>query len=239
MLRIFDSGNKQTLMPSNSESEQVAPLKLSGATRAGPKANGVSTNGLDASINKYLTLDEETRGAMKRRSSALDELMYIALLLRANQVRNFIEIGTFLGQSACILAPCISGTYYTINKSLPEVELARKYIAAHGIKNVQCICGDSLEMLPDVLEKSADQLDGVYIDGWHSYTYAMREYQLSEPYLTHGGPTVAIFDDAHKVHPDSKGDGGVPRAVIESGATPVPFLAGRIAVKAFNGFRVL
>jgi predicted O-methyltransferase YrrM len=199
----------------------------------------INTAGLDKAIGTYLELDEERRTRMRKRSSPLDDLAYLALLLRANEVVDMIEIGTFLGQSACFLAPAIKGKFHTININPREVAIARETVAAYGINNVVFHTGDSLEVLPRILPKVAGRLGAVYIDGFHSYEYAINEYRLVEPHVADKSSAAVFFDDAHKLHPDGAEDGGVPKAVIEAQAEPMPLIGFRIAVKRFGTFKML
>lgn len=198
-----------------------------------------ATAGLDKTIAKYLDLDTETRLRIQRRSSPLDDLAYIAMILRSNNVVDMIEIGTFLGQSACFLAPAIRGKLYTINQNPHELEIAKKTIETFGINNVVCVKGNSLKELPKLATKLEQTLDVVYIDGYHSYEHAFGEFKIVEPYLRDKASGAVIFDDADKIHPDGAEDGGVPRAVQESGAVTIPLLGHRVAIKAFGSFRIL
>lgn len=193
----------------------------------------------ETSFKKLLNLDEETRQRIGRRSSSIDDLFYIGMLLRANKVHDMIEIGTFLGQSACFLAPCITGTFYSINYNPREVEVAKQTVASFDIRNIELLRGDSLEVLPELAQKVSKSLGAVYIDGNHSYKYAMGEYNIVEPYLRDKSVAVALFDDASKEHPDGALDGGVMRAVKEAGAFPIEMLDGRVAVKPFGDFKFL
>jgi predicted O-methyltransferase YrrM len=198
-----------------------------------------ATAGLDRTITKYVELDAETRSRVQRRSSPLDDLAYLAMVLRANEVVDMIEIGTFLGQSACFLAPAIRGKFYTINKNPREVAIAKETLEKFEITNVVCITGDSLVELPKLVKKVERNLNAVYIDGFHSYEYAYGEYQIVEPYLRDKASAAIFFDDAHKLHPDGATDGGVPRAVREANADAIPILGHRVAIKTYGSFKYL
>jgi predicted O-methyltransferase YrrM len=200
---------------------------------------GIDTAGLDKVIAKFIGLDAETRAKINRRSSPLDDLVYLALMLRANEVEDVIEIGTFLGQSACFLAPAIRGRFHTININPREVAIAKQTVESFGIKNVVFHTGDSLEVIPRLLPKVSARLGAVYIDGNHSYKYAIEEFRLVEPILASKPSAAAFFDDAHKLHPDGAEDGGVPRAVAEVGASAMPFIGHRVAIMKYGSFKTL
>lgn len=197
------------------------------------------TTSFEETVSRLIHLDDETRAKIAKRSSPLDDLFYMGMLLKVNKVRDMIEIGTFLGQSACFLAPCITGTFYTININPREVAIAKETVASFGVRNVKFITGDSLKMLPEITARCSDSLDAVYIDGFHSYEYAMGEYKLVEPHLAAKERGVAFFDDASQPHPDGAHDGGVLRAVSEVGAERLLVLGNRVAIKAFGEFKYI
>jgi predicted O-methyltransferase YrrM len=208
-----------------------------GAPEETPMKNGF--DGLDITIKKYLDLDSETRERIGRRSSPLDDLAYLAILLRANEVEDMIEVGTFLGQSAVFLAPAIKGTFHTVNYNPREVVIAKEVVAKYGIKNVEFHTGDSLKVLPGLVELVSPRLGAVYLDGNHSYKYAIGEFRIVEPYLRDKSSAVVFFDDAHYVHPDGATDGGVPKAAEEAGARPIGFIGNRIALKTYGTFKAI
>lgn len=201
----------------------------------------MSLNGVQAdfAIKTYFeNLTEKERMAISRRSSPLDDLLYIGMSFRQNNVMDVIEIGGFLGMSALFIAPNIRGKYYSINISQTEIEAAAAMLNRVGVNNVQYILGDSLDVLPSLAKKLDSTLDAVYIDGYHSYHYSYGEYNIVAPYLSKRGKAVAIFDDAASLHPDGKDDGGVPRAVLDVGAVRIPFLNNRIAIKTFGQYSI-
>ena len=193
-----------------------------------------SSSTLDA-IKYFLSHDEETQRKIARRSSAIEDLVWIAALARSNQTQNTIEIGTFLGLSATFIAPNISGRLYTINISEKEVEQAEKYVRGFGVSNVDFIVGDSLKKLSSLTQNITGLRSLVYVDGNHSYKYSMGEYQIVAPYISNG---AVVFDDADKPHPDGAKDGGVPRTVAETRARPIGVLNNRVACLTFGNFRL-
>jgi hypothetical protein len=197
---------------------------------------GYMSSVLDKIIRYYMTLDAELQKEITRRSSPLDDLIYMHMVLRANSVVDLIEIGTFKGLSALFIAPAVKGKVYTINISSSEINIAKKITGDFGINNVEFINGDSLEVLDSLPSKVGNTLGAVYIDGNHSYKYAAGEYNRVEKYLDGKPKSAAFFDDAHYLHPDGKDDGGVPRILKELGIVPIGALGQRIAVKTFGTF---
>lgn len=199
----------------------------------------MSLNGVQADFAikaYYEKLTEGERKAISRRSSPLDDLLYIGMSFRKNNVQDVIEIGGFLGMSALFIAPNIRGKYYSINISKSEIDSATQMLNRLGVDNVEYILGDSLEILPKLARNLDNTLDAVYIDGFHSYHYSYGEYNIVAPVLSKRDRAVAIFDDAASLHPDGKDDGGVPKAVLDAGALRIPFLNNRIAFKTFGQY---
>ncbi len=199
----------------------------------------VDMSGVEKFVAQLYSLDPELRERMRRRSSPLDDLAYLSMLLRANEVVDVVEVGTYLGMSSLIMASSIRGKYHTINNNARETTIAKELAATFGINNVVFHAGDSKAVLPKLVEKVAPRLGAVYIDGFHSYTNVMEEYRIAANCFAKSESAAVIFDDVHKLHPDGAHDGGVPKAVAEIGAIPVPFLGFRKAIKPYGKFRIL
>lgn len=183
-------------------------------------------------------ISEDEFKEIRRRSSPIDDMVYYHFLCQQNQVENVIEIGTFKGLSALFWASAISGTLYTINKSASELVAAKDLARRAGLKNIEFIEGDSLEVLKELPAKIKGDINVVYIDGWHDYHYSYNEYVLTEPYLDKSKGLI-IWDDADAPHPDGKNDGGVPRTIKEVGADLRVDFGSRFAHKAYGDFKTL
>ncbi len=147
-----------------------------------------------------------------------------------------MEIGGFLGLSALFFAPNISGSIYSINISREETRKAENLMAHFGIENAEFIVGDSLEVLPRLVERLGDSIDAAYIDGQHTYHHSFNEYKLLEPMLEQGPGAICFFDDAYP-HREGLGDGGVERTCQEVGADILKAHNNRIAVKTFGSYQ--
>ena len=194
--------------------------------------------GLDKIFNYLLRQDEQTVRSYKNRSSPYVDLVYMHMLCVANRVENVVEIGTFRGLSACFMALGVQGTVHTINRSGGEIASAEKLAADLGIMNIVFHEGDSLEVLEKILPDLSGTFQLGYIDGWHSYNYAMNEYKLLDAYIDKAAGLIA-FDDAAKVHPEGADDGGVPRVLEELDLVPAKYLGNRIALKPYGTFQTL
>ena len=198
----------------------------------------LSDKGLDKIFNYLTRQTEENVRVYKQRSSPYVDLTYMHLLCAANAVKNVVEIGTFRGLSACFMALGVSGSVHTINRNAAEITSANKLAEDLEIENIVFYEGDSLEVLPSLVTRLDGDFQLGYIDGWHSYEYAMSEYQLLDKSIDKACGLIA-FDDAAKVHPDGKDDGGVPRVLEQLSITPSPIVRKRIAFKTYGDFRTL
>lgn len=194
--------------------------------------------GLDKIFNYLLRQDEDTVRLYKNRSSPYIDLVHMHLLCLANAVDNVVEVGTFRGLSACFMALGVKGTVHTINKSAGEIEAAEKLARDLEITNIVFHHGDSLEVLAEILPGLSGKFQLGYIDGWHSYHYAMNEYRLIEQHLDKNKGLI-VFDDAAKLHNEGKDDGGVPRVISELKLEPCRFLNRRVALKPYGEFKTL
>lgn len=194
--------------------------------------------GIDKIFNHLLRQDEDTVRIYKNRSSPYIDLVHMHLLCLANSVESVVEVGTFRGLSACFMALGVTGKIHTINKSADEIESAKKLAEELDIDNIVFHHGDSLEVLPDILPDISGKFQIGYIDGWHSYHYAMNEYRLIDEHINREKGLI-VFDDAAKLHPEGEEDGGVPRVLEELNISATRYLGKRIAMKAYGNFRTL
>ena len=176
-------------------------------------------------------LPTDLKTDIARRSVSLSKQRMLYHCVHENGFENVIEIGTFKGCTSLYLAAACEeqgGTLYTINIRGDELSIARDVAGKCGIRNIEFILGDSLELLPGLVERIGYQF--VFIDGKHNYKYAFGEYELTQKHLAR--PGAIVFDDASYVHSDSQQDGGVPRAYKEAGAILYP--EWDIAMRAFD-----
>jgi Methyltransferase domain len=192
---------------------------------------------LEKILTTYYSLDSATRAELAKRSSPIEDLCLLHMYAATNQAVDAIEIGSFKGLSGVFIASALSGCLHTVNINPREISIAQATAKLFAVTNINFYIGDSLQQLPDMLERSCD-IGFAYIDGYHSYEYSMGEYKLISPRLNPLKSGIFI-DDANTLHPDGKDDGGVPRMVKEVGATPINLLNGRIACKLYGGFTLI
>ena len=170
---------------------------------------------LEVLKERWSNLSDDIYKASERRAVDRSTLTLMCQIIEENKYKRILEIGTFLGRTACHMAATCApfgGSVTTINVNRIEYNKAKEMALELGLDNINFMLGDSLNVIPEL----DGPWDFVFIDGHHSYTYAMGEYNLVKDKMN--PVSTIIFDDACKVHPNGKRDGGVPRAVEESGA---------------------
>ncbi len=89
--------------------------------------------------------------------------LFLTFLSRMIRPLKILEIGTFTGYSTICLAQGLpsNGTLYTIEIDDEMAEVANKYFDESGIKQINLIIGNAIEIIPSLNE----QFDLIYIDG--------------------------------------------------------------------------
>ena len=129
--------------------------------------------------------------------------------------KNVLEIGSFKGKSACVIAP--------VAKSLVCVDTFKVHdngrtqdgntldIFKQNTKefdNVRCVVGDSIKVIPRKTKKNS--FDVVFIDGGHLFPEVSADIKVCWPKLKIGG--IVIFHDTDwNAEPNI---GGVWKAII-------------------------
>lgn len=128
-----------------------------------------------------------------------------------------VEVGTFRGRTTTFLSTLVKpGLVYTIEASKENYDYSCWFLGNHRL-NVQQYFGDSLQMLPRLLQHALYNI--AFIDGLHNCTYALAEYLLLERFIQR--PGLIIMHDTSYVAAEGLSDGGVPQAVKMLGALDV------------------
>jgi cephalosporin hydroxylase len=123
--------------------------------------------------------------------------MYHTVLMTLDPDRSnvLIETGTNLGSTSIIVAQAIidssrHGVLHTIELD-PELheEANRRFRLAGVAKAVESHCGDSLELLPDIL-RDVNEVALAFLDGNHLYHHVLKEFELVVSRLRPGGLVV-------------------------------------------------
>ena len=90
---------------------------------------------------------------------ANNEMEYLFNLIKLNNVKNVLEIGTFKGVSSTFFSKAITGEVNTINFSGgkeykgSEIEKAKELWEKSGSNNINLHDGSSIDVLPDLVTK--------------------------------------------------------------------------------------
>lgn len=198
-------------------------------------------------IRKFLgTMSFEKISELTRRSIPPFEieLLYRIILKLPFEIRGVVEVGTYRGWSALWLAAAAQerrSTFCSIDIDSKATESGRKLLHKAGLSKVAVFRnGDSGEVvrkgnyLPRVARPNV-----WLIDGYHSYEKVFEEVLLAISAMggRGSGDGVIFLDDASVLHPDSRGDGGVPRALQENGGFYLPGTLNRIGVIKVGGWK--
>lgn len=88
---------------------------------------------------------------------------YLKFIVRSNNIKNVLEVGTAIGYSGILMAKEIeknNGKLYTIEIDEERYNLARENFKKSGLKNIVSIKGDAVEEI----KKIDENFDFVFID---------------------------------------------------------------------------
>jgi predicted O-methyltransferase YrrM len=170
-------------------------------------------------------LRPQTRAALARMAQEQDvrgstpegELNLIAGLLAAQGATNVLQLGTYLGWSALVLADLVHprGFVVTVDPHAGYLNQARRYAGLAGLNNLHFIEG--LSQTEDVVaEVSAETWDAIYIDTTHHYQQTVKELEIYCGRVAGPGTLVLLHDASnHAQSLDVEGKGGVKAAITE------------------------
>lgn len=118
-----------------------------------------------------------------------------------NEIKNFVETGTYKGESTMIAAKHFSNVY-TIEIFEPLYTESKEKAYNNGIENITFLLGDSLEQLQNIMPKVTDGAV-FFIDahisggdsGWNGKIRVPLIEELDIILSYNLGPSVFIFDD--------------------------------------------
>lgn len=112
-------------------------------------------------------------------------ILYWAII--ANNLRNILEIGTYLGHSTwwwVEAAKKINGRVLTVDKKM----VAPLPYDSHYLEQV--------EALSDSVWRDGINYDFIYVDGWHGYDQAYKDIVNAGSHLNSGG-IIAVHDTGY------------------------------------------
>ena len=140
-------------------------------------------------------------------SSLATDFALLQLLCRKYQVKDYLEIGTWRGESAANVAPFVKEVF-TLNlpdQTLLKMGMSRAYIAAHrffskDVANITHLFGDSATFDWTPYQHNCDL---IFIDGDHTTEAVQRDTQTALQ-LRKSEKSILVWHDA-------KSDGEYPR----------------------------
>lgn len=134
-------------------------------------------------------------------SSLATDFALLQLLCRKYQVKDYLEIGTWRGESAANVAPYVDNVYsFNLgDEQLLSLGLEKNYVDSHrffskDIPNIQHVFGDSQTFDFDQLNK---KFDLIFIDGDHSTEAVRRDTKKMMSYLKNE-QSIIVWHDAKK-----------------------------------------
>ncbi|MEI8117295.1 MAG: class I SAM-dependent methyltransferase [Flavobacteriia bacterium] len=132
-------------------------------------------------------------------SSLATDFALLQLLCRKYQVKDYLEIGTWRGESAANVAPYVDSviSFNLGDEQLLSLGLEKNYVESHryfskDISNIQHVFGDSQHFDFDQLNK---KFDLIFIDGDHSTEAVKRDTEKMLSYLKND-QSIIVWHDA-------------------------------------------
>jgi predicted O-methyltransferase YrrM len=132
-------------------------------------------------------------------SSLATDFALLQLLCRKFQVKDYLEIGTWRGESAANVAPYVDSVYTLslCDEHLLSLGLEKNYVESHrffskNVKNIHHVFGDSQNFDFDLLNK---KFDLIFIDGDHSTEAVRRDTKKMFSYLKND-QSIIVWHDA-------------------------------------------
>lgn len=176
-------------------------------------------------LNYLDRLRPQTRAALARMAQEQDvrgstpdgELNIIVELLAAKGVSQVLQLGTYLGWSALVLADLVfpRGLVFSVDPHAGYLQTARRYADLARLDNLHFIEG--LSQADDVVAEVASTLwDAIYIDTTHHYAQTVKELDIYCGQVADPGTLVLLHDASeHARSLDVEGRGGVKAAITE------------------------
>lgn len=184
----------------------------------------LSTYRFALSVKSLQVLDEMGSDPEYGGASDAGTMSMLYTLIHCCQMHRVLQLGTYIGFSALILADALMKTndennpsvLYTVDPAIPQSMKARAYIKEAGLSGVvHFVDGKSTD--PEVVEflEAKAPYDLIYIDSSHAYSSTRKELRIYWPLVRSHG-FLALHDSsefAASVDPTNKG--GVIRALKE------------------------
>lgn len=120
---------------------------------------------------------------------------FLYRLVKHFKPRTIIEMGTSFGVSTMYLAMGYRNSRVITMEGCPDtVSIASHNFNRLGLSNIEEVCGNFDEKLPDILKRLGN-VDMVFLDGNHKKEATLRYFEMCLEH-THNN-TILLFDDIH------------------------------------------
>ena len=158
-----------------------------------------------------------------RGSTPEGELNILVGLLAAQGATNVLQLGTYLGWSALVLADLVypHGYVVSVDPDPGYLQQAERYARLASLGNLHFIKGfsqdeDVANLANEYLSGDPPTWDAIYIDTTHHYTQTCRELEIYCGQVADLGTLVLLHDaSTHAQSLDVEGKGGVKAAITE------------------------
>jgi predicted O-methyltransferase YrrM len=168
-------------------------------------------------------LRPQTRAALARMAQEQDvrgstpegELNLIAAWLGVQRATNVLQLGTYLGWSALVLADLVytRGFVLTVDPDPGYLHQAQRYAHLAELNNVHFLLGCSQDDHV-VANVRGETWDAIYIDTTHHHAQTVRELEIYCGQVAGPGTLVLLHDaSTHAQSLDVEGKGGVKAAI--------------------------
>ncbi len=135
------------------------------------------------------------RDIAKKSSVSSKKGQFLYKLVKHYKPRCVIELGTAFGISSMYMAMGYRNCHiYTIEGCHDTINIATHNFSRLGLGNIEEICGNFDEVLPEILKKTGT-VDLVFIDGNHKKDATLRYFDECLNHIQNN--TIFVFDDIH------------------------------------------
>ena len=176
-------------------------------------------------------LRPQTRAALARMAQEQDvrgstpegELNLLVGLLAAQGATKILQLGTYLGWSALVLADLVypHGYVVSVDPDPGYLQQAERYARLASLGNLHFIKGfsqdeDVANLANEYLSGDPPTWDAIYIDTTHHYAQTVRELEIYCGQVAGPGTLVLLHDaSTHAQSLDVESQGGVKAAITE------------------------
>ena len=128
--------------------------------------NYISSNSYELhSVQKEIINYNKSLGDIKRMQISVTQAYFMQLLIKINNIKQILEIGTFTGYSALSMALAVNNVFITcLDKNKQTSEVANNFFNKADVKKrINLIVGNAIDSLNNLINKNK-KFDLIFID---------------------------------------------------------------------------